>query len=128
MFPKNRGFPPNHPILNKVFHEMFTIHFGGFPPLFLETPISKRGSHILAKLIDPNPRFLRRKFSNAAQSGEGWFQHIFVNVHHPENRGGMIPILTHIFFRWVGEKPPTSKKKHHENMQIRLLFQWFSTV
>ncbi len=29
-------FPPNHPFVHRVFHEIFTIHFG--VPLFLETP------------------------------------------------------------------------------------------
>ncbi len=30
--------PPNHPFVHRVFHEIFTIHFGGKSPLFLETP------------------------------------------------------------------------------------------
>ncbi len=30
--------PPNHPFVHRVFHEIFTIHFG-FSPLFLETPM-----------------------------------------------------------------------------------------
>ena len=31
--------PPN-PFVHRVFHEIFTIHFGGKIPLFLETPMS----------------------------------------------------------------------------------------
>ena len=35
---KNRGKPPNHHILIG-FSIIFTIHFGGFPPIFGSTPI-----------------------------------------------------------------------------------------
>ena len=36
VFPKIM-VPPNHPFVHRVFHEIFTIHFGGksLPPLFL---------------------------------------------------------------------------------------------
>ena len=38
-FSKNSGvFPPNHPIKKIGFWIIFTIHFGEFSPLFLETP------------------------------------------------------------------------------------------
>ena len=31
----NNATPQNHPCVHRVFHEIFTIHFGGLPPLFL---------------------------------------------------------------------------------------------
>ena len=40
--PKIKGnVPPNHPfyLYNRVFHEIFTIHFGCFPPIFGNTHI-----------------------------------------------------------------------------------------
>ena len=38
--PKNRGKnTPNHPMVNRVFHEIFTIHFGGFTTIFGNTHI-----------------------------------------------------------------------------------------
>ena len=37
---KSCGKPPNHPILIGL-SIIFTIHFGGFSPLFLETSMSK---------------------------------------------------------------------------------------
>ena len=36
--------------------------------------------------------------------GDG-FKYVF--IFHPKNWGRFSPILTSIFFRWVGEKPPT---------------------
>ncbi len=34
--PKIGGnYPPNHAFVHRVFHEIFTIHFGGKIPLFL---------------------------------------------------------------------------------------------
>ena len=38
--PKIMGvFPPNHPMFNRVFSIIFTIHLGGFPPIFGLTPM-----------------------------------------------------------------------------------------
>ena len=38
---KNNGGPPNHPFVHRVFHDIFTIHFGGFSntPIFGSTPM-----------------------------------------------------------------------------------------
>ena len=38
MFPEIVGFPPKSSILIRVFQYIFTIHFGGFPPIFELTP------------------------------------------------------------------------------------------
>ena len=38
VFPKIGVGPPNHPFVHRVFHEIFTIHFGGKIPLFWEHP------------------------------------------------------------------------------------------
>ncbi len=41
VFPKIMGKPPNHPFVHRVFHEIFTIHFGVFPTYFGSTPICR---------------------------------------------------------------------------------------
>ena len=42
---KNRGGPPKSSILIG-FSIIFTIHFGGFPPIFGSTPFSPCGSSL----------------------------------------------------------------------------------
>ena len=40
MFPKIGENPPNHPMLNRVFHEIHHPFWGKTPPIFGSTPIS----------------------------------------------------------------------------------------
>ena len=35
---QKKCFPPNHPFVHRVFHEKFTIHFGGKPSTFWKHP------------------------------------------------------------------------------------------
>ena len=57
---KNMGKPPNHPILI-AFSIIFTIHFGGFPPIFGNTHIHHKKNTKTATVNRPwlNPPILQ---------------------------------------------------------------------